>query len=376
MKKISLFLMIFTATWLTSCDSNSKTVTTENKLQIETFAALPIAETPLFSFAFVGCNRVNRLDTIPSVPSTANLPVLKRIFADLDSIAPQPELLFFLGDMVVAENTVSDLTTQLDAWVRLYEDSLKIGGIELVAVPGNHEMLSYDPVINGEIPLKGATETWMKYMTPYMPSDRNTVTVDSLNNRATFSFVRHNTAFVVMNTDTYNQVSPDSVGSQGLIAFDWIQQKIEAYRTDPAVDHIFVLGHKPAYFDGKFHHGHSGFPDSDKLWSVLRKNNVSAMLSAHKHCYYRGQPHGDSTYQVVAGNGGSSFNGAQEPPEYFGYSVIHVYANQAPRFESIGFTPGTNYNDPIPAGNFSAVRDSTTLVMSANPNKGFGNECE
>jgi hypothetical protein len=375
MKKLYFLFTLCAAILLISCVTKSKSETTIDNSQIEEFSTLPTAvDKPIFSFAFVGCNRVNWKDQIPAVPSAANLPVLQRIFDDLDSIAPHPKLLFFLGDMVEGENTIRDLRTQLDAWVKRYEDSLKISGIELVAIPGNHEMLHYgDP----EYPLKGATNTWMKHMTPYMPIDRDIITTDSLNNRATFSFVRHNTAFVVMNTDTYNEDSLGNHGVEGMIAFKWIKKKIEHYRGVDTVDHIFVLGHKPAYFDGSFHTLHAGFPDSEKLWSVLRKNEVSALLSAHKHCYYRGQPYGDSTYQIIAGNGGSSFNGAKEPPLFFGYSVIHVYANQPPRLESIGFKSGQNYNDPVPTiNNASLPRDTAILRMDANPNKGFGSVCE
>jgi hypothetical protein len=375
MKKITFFLTLSTAAVLMSCNSKNQTNSDSQETEptTELLTTSSMVEQPIFSFAFVGCNRVNYKDKIASVPSAANLPVLERIFADLDSISPQPELLFFLGDMVEGENTLGDLNTQLNAWVKRYTTTFERKAIELVAVPGNHELLHYG---SPEYPLKGATDVWMKYMTPYMPADREIIKTDSLNNRATFSFVRHKTAFVVMNTDTYNESAGGKVGVEGLIAFNWIKNQIETYRKDSTVDHIFVLGHKPAYFDGAYHKGHSGFPDSEKIWSVLRNNEVTAMLSAHQHCYYRGQPEGDSTYQIVAGNGGSSRDGGTTPPKYFGYSVIHVYANQSPRLESIGFQPGVTYNGAISTTSNSLPRDTTVLMMNKNPNTGFGQFCE
>lgn len=362
MSKQYLILSLIMACLFTSCPPAEKPI-------------IEVEEEPIFSFAFVGCNRINRHDQIPSVPSTANLPVLERIFKDLDTISPQPTILFFLGDMIEGENNLDSLDNQLGAWVNRYENSLKINGIELVAVPGNHEMLHYgDP----EYPLEGAIDKWMEYMTPYIPADRKTISNsnrDSLINRATFSFVRHNTAFVVMNTDTYNEGAGGANGTEGMIPLNWIEQQVSAYRQDPKVEHIFIMGHKPAYFDGRFHKGHSGFPDSETLWPHLETNKVTAMLSAHQHCYYRGQPSGEKTYQIVAGNGGSSRYGGTEPPKYFGYSVIHVYKKQAPKLESIGFQPDAIYNN-TPPDLPSIPRDITSLVWSANPNNGYGKSCE
>ena len=116
MKKLYFLFTLCAAILLISCVTKSKSETTIDNSQIEELSTLATAvDTPIFSFAFVGCNRVNWKDQIPAVPSAANLPVLQRIFDDLDSIAHHPTLLFFLCDMVVGENTIRDLRTHLDA---------------------------------------------------------------------------------------------------------------------------------------------------------------------------------------------------------------------------------------------------------------------
>lgn len=135
------------------------------------------ADSVLLSFAFVGCNRVERqqlADTSATDGSSANLSALKRIFDDLSNQPQKPSLLFFLGDLVCAESTTEVLNSQLDAWCKLYNNTafsnISRSGIELVAVPGNHEMLFYQkPKVNGhdEWPLKGSTDIWMKHMAPF-----------------------------------------------------------------------------------------------------------------------------------------------------------------------------------------------------------------
>ena len=172
----------------------------------------------VFSFSFLGCNRVDKGDVYDSIPSTANKYVLERIFNEVNTSVRKPEIFFFLGDMVLAATTKGELNTQLKAWKTLYEnDSISKSGIEMVAVPGNHELL-YGKVVKVkkkgkkkkkkekmQFPLAGSTDIWLKYMKRYMPADRDTVPSSTkLDNRLTYAFVRENIGFVVMNTDSYN----------------------------------------------------------------------------------------------------------------------------------------------------------------------------
>lgn len=368
MKPTIIYLSIISCIFLSTCNpekpgtETSATNTTEEK------------DTLLFSFSFAGCNRIDyndRNNDSATNASKANLSALKRIFNELSREQQKPVLLFFLGDMVLAENTTEDLDNQLAAWVEQYRDSsfskIQASGIELVAVPGNHEMLYYKNYgISGhdEWPLKGATDIWMKHMQVYMPADREAIGgADSLDNRMTFAFVRYNVGFIVMNTDTYNaptQANP--YGVEGIIPMEWIINKVQAFREDPEIDHIFVLGHKPYYIDGKPETGHEGLPEGPALWPKLKESHVVALLSAHVHDYQRMQPGNEGTYQVIAGNAGSK--GAAT---FFGYSTIRVYKSGVLELISKGYDIGQPYYKPVPDHPFT-VRDSTRLTWSANAN--------
>ncbi len=354
-----LFLLL-----ISSCNSGNKT-------KEKTVSAAVEKDSVLFRFAFVGCNRVDygdRKNPEATDSSTANVAVLKTIFKSIANEKNKPELFFFLGDMVMGLNTTADLDSELKAWVALYKNTafspLSTSGIELVAVPGNHEMLYFDTSDNKEYPRQGATKVWMKHMEPYLPDDREQVRdTDSLVNQATFSFTRHNTAFIVMNTDTYNVPTTEHPkGMEGLIPTQWILNKIKTYRETPGIDHIFVLGHKPYYVNNAPETGHEGLPEGPKLWPELKNSRVAAMLSAHVHDYQRMQPGGEGTYQVIAGHGGSSGDAT-----FFGYTQITVYASGKLQLLSKGFDKGDPYYK-VPPQSPVTVRDSTLLTWSANAN--------
>ena len=328
----------------------------------------------LFSFAFVGCNRVDRGDQEnPSATnaSSANIAVLKRIFSDVLAEERKPDVFFFLGDLVYAESTTERLNSQLAAWVKQYKDpafsTMSSSGIEMVAIPGNHEMLSWaDHNVPGhdEWPLKGATKLWMQYMADYMPKDRDKVTGDDAEvNQMTFSFVRKNVGFICMNTDTYNPpTSENPWGLEGIIPTDWIEAKVAGYQANEDIEHIFVLGHKPYYVSCQGETGHQGFPEGPELWPKLVDAEVVAMLSAHVHDYQRMQPGDEGTYQVIAGNGGSS-----GPAPFFGYTTINIMADGSVDLIAKGFDQGSPYYE-VPVGAESKVRDQTTLTWEKNAN--------
>jgi len=320
-----------------------------------------------FSFAFVGCNRIYWLDENnedATNGSTANVSVLKRLFSEIVDLERQPELFFFLGDMILGESTTEKLDRQLDEWTKQYEDTsfskISQSGIELVAIPGNHEMLyykDYNIPNRDEWPLEGSTEIWMKHMGQHMPEDRERITgVDSVINQMTFSFVRQNVGFVVMNTDTYNEATPENpYGVEGIIPTQWIIDKVHQYQKDPSIDHVFVLGHKPYYIDGKPETGHLGLPAGPVLWPKLEENHVVAMLSAHYHDYQRMQPNDEGTYQIIAGNGGS-----KGWSDFYGFSLINILNNGNVELISKGFDVEEPY---YKTGSFpTTTRDSTYLT--------------
>ena len=266
------------------------------------------------------------------------------------------------------ESTVNAVDTQLGFWVNNYNDpsfsAIANTNIELVAVPGNHEMLYYNTSDDKEYPLAGTIEVWMQHMAPYMPADRDRVGgPDSVINQATFAFTRHNTGFIVMNTDTYNPPTSEApYGTEGQAPYNWINAKVAEYKADASIEHIFVLGHKPYYVNCQPDTGHGGFADGPEIWPTLEANHVEAMLSAHMHHYQRCQPGDTGTYQIIAGNGGTDDNTL-----FFGYSLIHIMDNGEVQLESRGFKTGTPYYSTEPNEPWE-VKDSTTLTWTANGN--------
>ena len=280
-----------------------------------------VQDSVVYSFAYVGCNRVDQFSS--DNPSTINKPIFDMICADVMQRPHRPNLFFFLGDLVLGEKDTRMLDTELQAWVSYYKKSaIAKAGIEMVAVPGNHEMLHHH---NPERPLKGATEVWLKYMSPFMPAKRDTVQGDSAYlNKMTFAFKRGSYGFIVMNTDTYNEDPGGSDGTEGKIAQDWVFSKIAEYSADTSRK-VFVFSHKPAYASGSFQFGHSGFPMSATFFQTLTHHKGVALLSAHVHNYQRAQPGGSGPYQIVAGNGGSPPDGSYVSRFFYGYSIINIY---------------------------------------------------
>ncbi|MFT5823887.1 MAG: hypothetical protein ACI8ZM_005152 [Crocinitomix sp.] len=384
MKLKQTFTFLITALFMVSCGGSGSNADSEATDSTALNSDLMISDSVLLSFAFVGCNRIDRKDTAnwaATDSSSANLSVLKRVMHEVMELDRQPDLFFFLGDIVLAETNLLRLNTELENWVKLYNDTSQTGpmsanpSIEMVAVPGNHEMLTYkkykDAPLHSEFPLAGSTESWMHYMKDFMPSDRDYITgPDSVNNQMTFSFVRGNVAFIMMNTDTYNgpsQTYPH--GREGMIAYDWITTKTEEYQNNPTIDHVFVMGHKPAYTESKadptlhFDTIHAGFMHSEELWLELMDDTVVAMLSAHAHTYSRNQPMGHGTYQVIAGNGGS------KDPEFYGYTLVNIMSSGEVQLISKGFeNDGEYYYNPKSAAdsNYTVTQDSTILIWDKN----------
>lgn len=354
---------------LVSCNDSKKET---DKPIIE--SAVPATDPVIYSFVFTGCNRINGGD--PSNASTANVMALKNIFNDITALKNKPSLLFLLGDVVLGETNTTDLNNQLSAWVAQYKDTkfsnISTAGIEVVAVPGNHEMLDAS-----EKPLSGSTDVWLKYMAPYMPADRKQVaSTANLDNRMTFSFTRNNIAFVVMNTDSYNPPTAQyHHGLEGLVPTDSILKMLNDFKANKAIEHIFVLGHKPYYVNGKSCTGHKGLPEGPVLWPAFNKAGVVAMLSAHEHDYQRWQlPADTGTYQIIAGNAGS-----QGEAKFFGYSIMNILKSGKVQLISKGFTKQKPYYT-MPSPVIFTTRDSTILTWGKNakpyPNYTNTDDCD
>lgn len=315
------------------------------------------------SFAVIGCNRVDAADTLGNA-STANVEQLTRTFQDIAALPQRPRFLFFAGDLVFGytADTVQ-LERQLRAWRALYEASpLPAAGVELVAIPGNHETQNTQ-----KIAYAAAERTWLRVMAPYVTRGGNGPTTGGADNlttdqrQLTYSFDVDDVHFVTVNTD------PVSADWHAPTA--WITADLAAARARGA-KHLYVFGHKPGYAyptvptDGLS----KDIAARDQFWSALTTNGVEAMFSAHNHVFWRAVPvTGTRTYQVIAGNGGSKLETTIDPTvpatgKYFGFVVATVRNDGRTYVKGYGRdVPTAGYTAPSAA---ASVRDSFDLGAS------------
>ncbi len=316
-----------------------------------------------FSFVVVGCNRVEKADITQGNPSTANLEQLTRTFADVAALAPLPRYFFFAGDMVYGYKDASVLAPELQAWIALYEASpLPALGVELVAIPGNHEMQSKKNGVKLAYP--DAETTWVSVMAPYIkgangPHAGGLDMLQTDQSKLTYSFDFGDTHFVILNTDP--------VGADWQVPVKWISSDLIAAHAAGA-KHIFAIGHKPAYpspLSGEG--GLSMFPTiRDAFWSAMENSRADAMLAAHNHLWYKENPDPGKTWQIVAGNGGSLLEpGVIDADAYYGFTTVDVDANGTVTVKSHGRdVPSAGYMAPA-AAYPTTVRETVDVTWKA-----------
>jgi hypothetical protein len=332
----------------------------------------------LYSFVFMGCNRVDRkdLNNPGTNASTANLPQLQGTFNEVCNMNPRPKYFFFLGDLVLGLNTDTGvLSQQLAAWKQVYYDTafspISTSGIQMIAVPGNHEMLYYGKKKNGELPLNGSINAWMNQVGAFMPAGNPTLSrATGSQNQATYSFSDGATHFIIMNTDTYDSNNSQTIG---LTDTTWINADLQTAGNNPAIKNIFLMGHKPivtvknGYLQNETGEHVVDASVRNSLWPMMN-NYLTAELSAHVHDYLRFQPDSANFYQVIAGNGGSKGSAT-----FYGYSIIYVMKNGSVVLKSMG-RGYKHYMDPLnPVKYPTLTQDSVNLSHGSNsPDYGGG----
>lgn len=377
---------------LTACTNNEKPDAGLTATPANTDSIVINPDSVQFSFIIMGCNRVKGKDTgNPNTnASTANLPELQRTFTEVCALNPKPVFFFFLGDEVLGlEKGHKVLQAQLQAWKNQYAkpsfSPISKSGIQMITLPGNHEMLYSENNKNedtdetdetkepAETPNPKAMEAWLNVMSSFVPDSSialNRISgKDSLTNAATYSFNYGNTHFIVINTDTYDKVA-------GMAPAAWIAADIDSARKDPSVQHIFLLGHKPAVVAKKLY-SDDGEKTMDvsvvkTIWPAMDSNKVEAMLSAHSHQYNRIQPDSGMAYQIIAGNGGSPYEGEVANPDsishqFFGYTIVYVMKNGKVIIQSMGRTiPAKEYLRSLTSKDSTTVRDLVDISWGTN----------
>ncbi|QKG51946.1 metallophosphoesterase family protein [Hymenobacter sp. BRD67] len=312
-------------------------------------------DTLAYSFAVLGCNRVDNSDlNLATNPSTANVPQLTQTYAELAALKPVPDYLFFMGDMVLGYSPDSAvLGRELRAWGRLYQNNpLSRTGIRLVAMPGNHEVMSG----KNQPSFLAAEQAWRSAMRPYTvgsngPAAGGPDKLATDQSQLTYSFDYKKSHFVVLNTDP--------VGAEATVPLAWLQADLAAARAKGA-KHLFAFGHKPALPAP----GGDGLSNGGSMWDVLEANHAEAMLAAHNHLYFRSQQPSYHPWQVIAGNGGSVLDASASPNRlFYGYTLVKVFTSGKVKAYSYGRDLPTNgYLGAITAATPTTVRDSVDLT--------------
>ena len=313
-----------------------------------------VRDTLAYSFAVLGCNRIDNADVnLATNPSTANVPQLTRTFDDLAALRPVPDYLFFMGDMVLGYSPdTAVIGRELRAWVALYRAApLSRTGIRMVAMPGNHEVMSG----KNQPSFVGAEQAWRTALRPYL-AGRNGPPAGGPDRLATdqsqlsYSFDYKQSHFVVLNTDP--------VGAEGTVPLNWLGQDLAAARARGS-KHLFALGHKPALPAP----ANDGLSNGGSMWSLLEANHAEAMLAAHNHLYYRIQTPPYHPWQLIAGNGGSVLDASAHPNKvFFGYTLVKVFTSGKVKAYSYGRDlPTSGYLGPT-AGTPTTVRDSVDIT--------------
>ncbi len=301
-------------------------------------------DTSTTSFAFMGCNRLQKADWVVATnPSSANAAQLTQTFADLGTSMPASSRFFMTGDLVLgldADTTV--LAGQLAGWKSFYDADPNAKKTRLVPLPGNHEMLVKLKTSGGKVEISntGADAVWTSWLAssgfgalagngPKMQAQDPDALVDD-QSKLSYSFDENGVHYVLLNTDTITSTPDSATGSTaiGWVPLAWLTSDLAAAQTNPKVKAIFVLGHKPLVSP-------TGDTSVDatiaaslvtKMESLLdATTKVKGYLCAHAHLWdARKLPGNRGVYQVVAGNGGSQLETAWATPSY-GFTEVRVY---------------------------------------------------
>jgi hypothetical protein len=257
------------------------------RILIVVFALMTIHGSPVsgenetFNFAVVADSRGKN----PEVP--VNVPVLSRVFRDMNAFAP--EFCLFPGDLVFGGFVDNEeLKRQLRIWINTAADFNR----PIYPAPGNHEM-RHGP---------SREDAWNQ-MFPGLPSN-GPIAGPKVGN---YFFDYRGSRFISVLADY----------EDGRVGIDqkWLNHVLES---SAGSRHIFVMGHHPMQQLG----GAEG-----EFWRSLRRHHVDAYFCGHWHLYNRSQPGGTGTWQIILGTAGAP------PISYFPTWIM----NGTTRFGKYGF---------------------------------------
>ncbi len=207
----------------------------------------------------------------------------------------QPDFVLQTGDLVTGAHTLmtSPAFRQYDMQYAAYKQVTALLGranIPLFAIRGNHDygLHNEDAALN---------KAYMAEIAGSMPKNGPPEATG-----LSYSFVHNKIKFIML--DQYVNAANGIV----TLPMEWLKSELQNRQ---GVDHIFVMGHSPAFTpditaSAKIAQFNLFDQTSlrDQFWKLLTDNRVTAYLSGHEHLYFRGMV--DRLPQIVIGDLGSS----------------------------------------------------------------------
>lgn len=209
-------------------------------------------------------------------PIGINKPILDKIVAN--AVGDEPEFVLFQGDMVLGSKKDLNLfKKQLDN----FRAAMKpiTDRVPVYYSFGNHECTTQAHV---DI-LKNTFD--------------NPATVNGKYNKLAYSFDHKGSHFICLATNL-----PDENNNLTNDQLKWLEGDL---KMSMSADHVFVIGHSPAYPVGS-HIGSAldKYPQQrDKFWTLLNKYRVDAYFCGHEHLFDRQKI--NNVFQIINGSCGA-----------------------------------------------------------------------
>jgi hypothetical protein len=273
-----------------------------------------------------------------SSSAVVNSKVLRNLLSNIKELSPQPNFIFFIGDMVYGGSKVNE---ELELWKGLVEDYYPI--TKFYCALGNHE--------DNEDAFSNAFS--------YLPDEQL-----KGYKRTVYYVDYYNSRFIVLNA---NRCGKNGGYAINLEQRNWLENNLKA--SDKKYN--FVMMHVPAFPTGH-HYGECldvNPKDRDALWKIFEKYEVTAVFTGHEHNYCRRRVDKafnvngvleieKPIYHITTGGAGTSLNAHNAdvrsvemgPLPLYHYSVmdisddkvfLHVYDKENNLIDACSIFPNT-----------------------------------
>lgn len=322
---------------------------------------------PVVRFALICDNQSDKISD--TYPMYANNSISDELLFLVQQIAAEPvDFVLFGGDLIASKdldtNTISALTTRLDAW-KVAMAPVFNAGIPVYPVRGNHDAVYYGGPPDSPALASAAATIWKREF-PQLTNFSGPASELGFS----YTFVQNGVRVIAL--DDY--VNP------GFDNTNWVKTVLA---TNTA-KRTFVLKHQPIWTDAD-KRCPADSSDADQLVSVFDKGFVSAVLCGHVHEYDRLVPSSHLFQQIVNGKSGSPTTTVTYTPPAgwmeiqdlntnFAYAVFTVQGTNVgmvwKRFDSLSDTApviGDSYTNNVALGTPGSLSPSAAVISQSQP---------